>query len=229
MPSARRIGQVRSRLVSCIFHAMLISGGLLMDSQSQRNMRYVIKQEELPALYPTHGHSPQFWEYLGRTVATFGFLEEVLGKAIFALQATRRYDSDEELRAAYEGWERHLQRALTDQIFNLSEVYLKAFRDNDDPSISGIDELVSRIKEAGKIRNVLCHGSWRLPDEAGRSLPYFFNKQCEKFETLIDIDFLRNVQRCVTEYSCAVIDSITFRGLQFPGSKGPGVEVWPRT
>ena len=36
-----------------------------------------------------------FWETLGRTIATFGFLEEVLGKAIFAFAATTRHQESE--------------------------------------------------------------------------------------------------------------------------------------
>jgi hypothetical protein len=36
-----------------------------------------------------------FWEALGRTIATFGFLEEVLGKAIFAFTATTQYQESD--------------------------------------------------------------------------------------------------------------------------------------
>jgi len=50
----------------------------------------VVNIEELPTGFPTHKHPSEFWEALGRTVATFGFLEETLGKAIFAFTATRR-------------------------------------------------------------------------------------------------------------------------------------------
>jgi hypothetical protein len=49
--------------------------------------RFIVDIENLPASFPTHRHSAAFWENLGRTVATFGFLEEVLGKAIFAFIA----------------------------------------------------------------------------------------------------------------------------------------------
>ncbi len=51
--------------------------------------RLIVDRDKLPPLFPTHRHSPQIWEQLGRTVATYGFLEEVLGKAIFAFTATR--------------------------------------------------------------------------------------------------------------------------------------------
>jgi len=41
--------------------------------------RFVVDFNNLPFLFPTHRHDPMFWETLGQTVATFGFLEEMLG------------------------------------------------------------------------------------------------------------------------------------------------------
>lgn len=57
--------------------------------------RFIVDFKNLPSLFPTHRHSPMFWETLGRTIATFGFLEEVLGKAIFAFTATTRHQEGE--------------------------------------------------------------------------------------------------------------------------------------
>jgi hypothetical protein len=166
---------------------------------------------------------------LGRTVATFGFLEEVLGKAIFAFTATRRYKTAEEVRTAYEAWLPQLQRALTDQLWKLSETYGKAVRSNSDSIIGNTNELVEDIKAAAKIRNVLCHCSWRIPDENGKSLPLFINQNHEKFDTLIDIAFLEQVQQHVNELACCVIDSVTHMGWRFPGGAGPGETIWPQS
>lgn len=200
-----------------------------MNGQERKVTRPTIDRTHLPEQYPTHRHSPQFWESLGRTVATFGFLEEVLGKAIFAFTATRKYSSTEETEAAYEKWLPQLERALTDQLWNLAESYGKAVRSNADRTILNVDELISDIKIASKLRNVLCHGSWRPPDGTGKSLPLFVNREHEVFETPIDDAFLSKVQRHVVELSCAVIDSVTHMGWQFPGSSGPGIEIWPKT
>ena len=78
--------------------------------------RAVVAKDQLPPSFPTHLHSPEFWEQLGRTIATYGFLEEVLGRAIFAFTATRAY-SPEEIDAAYQAWLPQLERALTDQLW----------------------------------------------------------------------------------------------------------------
>jgi hypothetical protein len=186
--------------------------------------RAIIDQGKLPPMFPTHGHSREFWEQLGRTVATFGFLEEALGKAIFAFTATRQY-STEEIDAAYQAWLPQLERALTDQLGNLAGSFGKAARDNPAITTENIGELIEDLKKATVIRNVLCHGSWRLPDENGASVPLFINREKEKFDTLIDLAYLRQVQAHVVDLICSVIDTVTHMGWQFPGGAGPGKPI----
>jgi hypothetical protein len=186
--------------------------------------RSIINRDNLPPLFPTHWHLPQFWEQLGRTVGTYGFLEEVLGKAIFAFTATRNYTA-EEIGAAYQAWLPQLDRALTDQLWNLAESYGKAARDNRATTTENIAELVEDIKKATVIRNVLCHGSWRTPDANGASVPLFINRQKQKFDTAIDLAYLKQVQAHVAELACSVIDTVTHMGWQFPGGAGPGKPI----
>jgi hypothetical protein len=186
--------------------------------------RSIIDRSKLSPLFPTHRHSPQFWEQLDRTIATYGFLEEVLGKAIFAFTATRPYGADE-IDAAYRAWLPQLERALSDQLWNLAESYRKAARDNPATTIENIDELVEHIKKATVIRNVLCHGSWRTPNANGASVPLFVNRQKQVFDTPIDINYLRQVQSHVIELICSVIDSVTHMGWQFPGGAGSGKPI----
>jgi hypothetical protein len=132
--------------------------------------RAIVNRDALPANWPTHNHVPEFWEQLGRTVATYGFLEEVLGKAIFAYTATRRYETETEALAAYDAWLPTLERALTETLKPLADAYRNAALANDGNTTENIDELIADIKEASDIRNVICHGSWRTPDTQGRSL-----------------------------------------------------------
>jgi hypothetical protein len=182
--------------------------------------------DNLPAQFPTHLHPAEFWEALGRVVATFGFLEETLGKAIFSFTATRQY-SETEIQAAYEKWLPTLQRALSDPLGNLIDSYGKAVRENPKATIRNLEELIDRLRKASTIRNVLCHGSWnRRPDNRGRSLPFFVNRNSEIFETPIDLVYLNQVQRHATELACAVISTVTQMGYQFPGSTGPGQLIW---
>ena len=189
--------------------------------------RAIIDRDSLPAKWPTHRHSPEFWEQLGRTVATYGFLEEVLGKAIFAFTATRHFETATEAQEAYASWLPTLERALTDTLKPLADAYGRAVRANAESTTENIEELIAAIKEASEIRNVICHGSWRTPDPEGRSLPLFVNKRNEIFDTPIDIGFLHQVQSHVAELAAAVIDTVTHMGFQFPGGAGPGNRIWP--
>ncbi|MDR3739373.1 MAG: hypothetical protein P4L40_10175 [Terracidiphilus sp.] len=195
-------------------------------SEEKAVTRHIADQKNLPALYPTHAHPPQFWEHLGRTVATFGFLEEVLRKATFAFTGMRKY-SDQEIMGAYEAWLPKLEKTLTDPLCNLADSYRKAVREYPNSNIRNVDQLVDEIKKASEIRNILCHASWRPPDAEGKSLPFFANRKKEIVETNIGVDFLGQVQAHVATLARDVVDTVEQNGWQFPGSSGPGEIVWP--
>ena len=180
----------------------------------------------LPILFPTQYCEPEFWEWLGRTVATFGFLEDALGKAIFALTATQEFPPDE-IKAAYAQWSTTLEKALTDPLGHLINSYEKALRQHPKMEKSQIANLTKELRAASKIRNVLCHGSWGKPDGHGRSLPRFFDRGLGAFETPVGLAFLKQTQRAAAELACHVVSSVTLLGLQFPGSNGSGEVVWP--
>lgn len=194
----------------------------------KKPIRSVVDKSALPENYPTHRCEAYFWESLGRTVATFGFLENVLTKAIFAFTATTKYN-EEEIEKAYAQWLPKLESSLSDQLGGLICTYGKAVRDNSDATVENLEDLLIDLREASKIRNVLCHGSWRVPDKDGASIPFFVNRQKECFETPIDVSFLRQVQKHTVELVCAVINSVTHMGWQFPGSGGPGQIIWSKT
>ena len=188
--------------------------------------RFVVDIKNLPSLFPTHRHSVVFWENLGRTVATFGFLEEVLGKAIFAFTATTRYP-ESEAEAAFERWLPKLERALIDPLAGLIDAYGKAVRSNSEATIRNLDDLLSELRKAAVIRNVLCHGSWRTPDADGKSLPLYVNRQRWCGIRRLTVRTC-NRQKAVAELACEVVTTVTHMGWQFPGMRGPGKTVFEK-
>lgn len=194
-------------------------------SENGQHKINIINRSQLPDHFPTHVHPSEFWEWLGRTVATYGFLEEILTKAFFAFTATRLYPI-EDMEKTHSDWLRKLEKSLTDPLVNLADSYGKAVKEYHGKNIYDIDRLIIEIKEAAKIRNVLCHGSWWPPDSSGKSLPFFIDKNHNKFSTPIDIEFLRQTQIHVANLACSVIDSVTSMGWQFPSSESPGKPVW---
>lgn len=181
----------------------------------------IINRSKLAVDFPTHAHSAEFWEALGRAVATFGFLEEILGKAIFVFTGTKQIQEDR-FEEEFGRWLPTLERALYDPLGNLIDAYAASARANNNATIKDLDDLLSELRAASVIRNALCHGSWRSPDIEGRSVPHYVDKRRGVFQTPIDITFLREVQRHVAVLACSVVDTVTHMGWQFPGSGGPG-------
>jgi hypothetical protein len=192
---------------------------------SEKRVGHVVDCGGLPDRFPTHGHEPAFWEALGRAVATFGFLEEVLGRAIFAVTATTHYQ-EEEIDEALKTWLSTLERSLADPLGNLIDTYGKTFRNNSGAKVENLDDLLKGLRDASRIRNVICHGSWGPPDSRGATVPFFVNKQQEVFDTPIDTSFLDQLQKSTADLACAVINTVTHMGWQFPGSTGPGEVIW---
>ena len=186
---------------------------------------HVLQRSALPPDFPTHRHKPEFWASLGRAVATFGFLEDALSKAIFALTATTHYE-ESEIEAEYSAWLPTLERALVDPLGNLIDVYGKAVRDNQVANVKNLDELLTDLRSASTLRNVICHGSWPPPDSKGASVPSFVNKKRGVFQSPIDIAFLQQLQKSTADLACEVINTVTHMGWQFPGSNGPGETIW---
>lgn len=189
-----------------------------------KRFRSIVNKSAILDKYPTHMHEAVFWESLGRAVATFGFLEEVLAKAIFLLTGTKHY-SEQEIEQAYSKWLPLLEKSLADPLGNLIDTYGKAVRDNPDATIENLDERLKDLREASKIRNVLCHGSWKMPDSNGASIPFFVNRQIEEVVTPINYQYINQVQRHSVNLISEVINTVTHMGWQFPGSNSPG-EVW---
>lgn len=192
--------------------------------QRTEPVSHFIDRDALQRDFPTHRHAPEFWEELGRTVATFGLLEETLGKAIFSLTGTREY-AEHEIDEAFAKWSTQLERALSDPLGGLIDRYAKALREHGKVALLNPDDLVGDLRAAARVRNVLCHGSWGVPDAKGRSLPFFVTSRLMVFDTPIDIAWIRQTRAHVVELICEVIDSITRLGWRFPGSLGPGVPI----
>lgn len=119
--------------------------------------------------------------------------------------------------------------APSDPLGNLIDAYGKAVRDNPEATIDNLDDLLSDLRKASKMRNILCRGSWRPPDANGASLPFFVNRQKMVVESVMDCQFIDQVQRHTAKLACAVIDTVTHMGWQFPGSAGPGKAILETT
>ena len=144
------------------------------DEETMTAQPHVIDKSQLPPLFPTHRHDPAFWCSLGRAVATFGFLEEMLKKTVFALTGTVPAPEDEaEAAAAVEAWGDLLERSVAQPLGFMITKFHEAAKHHPELSTSNIDEFVADLRAAAKVRNLICHGSWGAPDESGGSVPFY--------------------------------------------------------
>jgi len=188
----------------------------------------VIDFDGLPALFPTHRHAIEFWEHLGRAVATFGFLERTLKFAVFSFELTRPYPVDQ-IDDAFERWDKDWPVTLAGNLNACADKYAKAVKNHGSLLTAiNVDEIVVKIKEASKLRNLICHASWDFPDKNGKCMPFYHDKSLKSFDAPIDKSFLMNLQRHACELSCHIMDSVTVQGWQFPGTSGPGTQIASR-
>jgi hypothetical protein len=140
------------------------------------------------------------------------------------LTATREY-AENEIEEAIKKWLPTLEKAFTDQLGSKISQFDNSVKNHNSNAIEDHNWLIAQLKEASKLRNALCHGSWRPPDNDQKSFLLFVSNKKLVFESAVDVEFLLRTQRQVAELSCAVMNSVTHLGYQFPGSNGPGEPV----
>jgi kynureninase len=191
------------------------------------NDGHVVNFDGLPEGYPTHLHQAEFWEWLGRVVGTFGFLENTLARAIFAFSGTREY-AEEDVQSAFAAWVPKLEKSLSDTLHPLIRAYEQEVLSHQHTKPEDFDALISDLKKAAELRNVLCHGSWSVPNAEGASVPFYRrSKDKMSFDNPVDVRYLKQTQKGTMELAAAVINTVTVMGYRFPGvTKGLGRAIF---
>ncbi|MFY9345705.1 MAG: hypothetical protein WAT39_24650 [Planctomycetota bacterium] len=200
-----------------------------MENDAPTPRSYVIDRSKLPAKFPTHAHAPAFWESLGRAVATLGFLEEMLKRAVYALTGTSPAPTEEaDQAAAVEQWGVLLARTIVNPLNPVIDTFAKAAKDNPQVRIENLEDFLRDLKAAARVRNIICHGSWSPPDSNGACRAFYVTGKPgdqEVFDSAVTVAWLDQLQAHTCELACEVLNSVTHTGYQFPGSNGPGRPV----
>lgn len=205
---------------------MFMSANLLLLGRIafERRGRRVNKRIDIDELlnrhpdWPTHTHKSDFWEVLGRTVASFGFLEELLARAIFAITGTKKVSSDESQEEEFRKWSEHLLKAMSDTLSGLIRKYKTALEENPSFSTKETNLLIKDLEGLKEWRNILCHCSWRSPNAEGNCIPLFMKRSGDILQNEIDIETIQQVRKKTVELTCEVMNSVTVHGYEFPGS-----------
>ena len=123
------------------------------------------KVEETPVQDPT---SP-LWEEIGRTVATFGMLEDLLPRALYIITGHQRVDEAEDEKQKIEEWCGELIKSMSDTLGGLAHSLKAAWKERDGGLHPENAQIVQAIRALAKVRNRVCHDTYQdyiAPDGA---------------------------------------------------------------
>lgn len=184
-------------------------------------MPRIIDRSRLSPAFPTHSQDASFWEALGRAVAAFGFLEWTLQRAIFALSGDQPAPEDEaERQTALDAWQKDLEGALKATLGILAAGFERAVTNHPRADNDYAAQVVADIRATAPLRNAICHACWQ-PVSAVVAQPFFVSRNLEVLESEIDIAWLEQLHRHVSQLALDVMDTVIATGLAFPGAAGP--------
>ena len=126
---------------------------------------------------------------LGHAVAAFGFLEEALKRAIFSL--TRKGLGQDAQDHALHAWLRRMEEIADDTLGTLIDSFLAAARRSDGVDLGALPRTLTDLR---RMRNLLCHASWRPGARPGMWHPTFINTRGERHPDDMSADDLLHVR-----------------------------------
>ena len=171
----------------------------------------------LPNGWPTHLHSEAFWSELGRAVATFGFLEETLWKALCAFTMERSVNEE-----AYLAWRDEaielIVKTSSDTLGALIRKFEISVESFGQINTENLHELLAELRKSLVWRNALCHGSWPPLNDEGKAIPFYVDRKHGRFSAELSAEKIAEVRMAVVEQICGLVSVVTSMGWRFPGS-----------
>lgn len=191
-------------------------------------MPLIVDRARLPEDWPTNRGSSAFWEQLGRTVATFSHLEDMMARAWFGLTASREFEDMEQAEVAFPDWEKALKGSLTESLHSLARKLKKAFNEDDRVPNEVAGAFLARLDELRVWRNALCHGAWQgFQDDGSVDLRHFRRtaEGPESLENRLSVETLSSIRAATVDLTADLVDILSAAGVRFPGTALPGAPV----
>ena len=191
-------------------------------------MPLVVDRARLPEHWPTNRGSSAFWEALGRTIATFSHLEDMMARAWLGLTATREFESMEQAEAALPRWEKALKESPTDSLHALTKKLKNAFNDDDRVPDEVAGAFLARLEQVRVWRNALCHGVWQgFQEDNSVALRYFRRAEegPERPDDRLNVETLSSIRDATVDLTAEHVGILSAAGVRFPGSTLPGAPV----
>lgn len=138
---------------------------------------------------------------LGQCVASFGWLEEIIKRTIYALDRARLADdlTEEELQA----WLARIGGIADDSMGTLIEQLDAAMRRH--PGLRDRNKITDRLGEIRLERNLLCHASWRPTERKTHWHPAFVSSRGEVQRQPLSVEDLERIREATVEVGARVL------------------------
>lgn len=147
---------------------------------------------------------------LGQAVASFGWLEEIIKRTIYALDRARL--ADDLTHKELQTWLTHMDNIADDSMGTLIEQLDAAMRRH--PGLRERIRITDRLSEIKQRRNLFCHASWRPAEEKGRWHPAFVNTKGEVFDQSFSAEDLEASRLATIDIGRRVLRVMRATGVQ---------------
>ena len=169
--------------------------------------------------WPTHKGTSDFWEELGRAVATFAWLEFAMRRTFIALTWSQRCASETEALAILPDAEKQSVASVTDTFHWLTKKIEGVFDVDSRVSLEGGQWIVNSLREIGNYRNALCHGAWiRFGEDGSGQLLYVRKtgkREYEPYRQSFSSAQIRDIRNHSTEVARRLLDIEMSTGFEF--------------
>ena len=184
----------------------------------QRILQYLpIDRDIFHADWPLSWDHPAFWEELGKTVAAFGYLENELTSACYALTgppADFKNLQPDQIEAHLK-WYAKVEGYRADAMFALVDRFDELLRKDGRVPHTVRSELRGRLDELRTWRNALCHGAWfGFSGDGAAVLAHYYRegKRVIQFPPMVTLQNLAELRGRIVDATIRVAEASSVAG-----------------
>ncbi|WBU57943.1 hypothetical protein [Paracoccus sediminicola] len=146
---------------------------------------------------------------IGHAVSGFGFLEEALKRAIFALSRDGLGEAPSD--RALNSWLQRMEDVADDSLGTLIDQFIKQMQR---ARVKDRDSLAGALRQIRRSRNMLCHASWKPVADSPRWHPAFLNTKGEAFPDDLGIKDIERIQDQTLDAAARIVAIMRATGIE---------------